>query len=82
MLDDLALAISQKKIKIYDWEQIKQLKSFVVVKGRGQARSNKKDDLVMASAGALQVAELTPDNDFGEYDPEALKQHREKWRFK
>lgn len=82
MLDDLALAVKQKVVKIYDKEQLIQLKSFVIVKGRAQARANKKDDLVMATAGAWQVAGLTPDADFGEYDPEALKEHREKWRFK
>jgi len=82
MLDDLALGIKQGIFKIYDKEQLNQMKSFVVVKGRGQARSNKKDDLVMASAGAWQIAQLTPEEDFGDYDPEMLKQHREKWRFK
>jgi len=82
MLDDLALAIKQGQMKIYDKEQIRQLKSFVIVKGRAQARASRHDDLVMATAGAWQVAQLTPDEDFGEYDPDALKQHREKWRFK
>jgi len=82
MLDDLALAIKQGQMKIYDKEQIDQLKSFVIVKGRAQARAHRHDDLVMATAGAWQVAQLTPEEDLGEYDPEALKQHREKWRFK
>lgn len=82
MLDDLALVIKQGMLKMYDAEQIRQLKSFVIVKGRAQARANRKDDLVMATAGAWQVAQLTPDADFGEYDESALRQHREKWRFK
>ena len=82
MLDDLAMVVKQGRIKIYDREQIKQMKSFVIVKGRAQARANAKDDLVMATAGAWQVAELTPTEDFGEYDPEALRQQREKWRFR
>lgn len=82
MLDDLALEIKQGQTKLYDVEQIRQMKAFVIVKGRAQARANAKDDLVMATAGALQVAELTPDSDFGEYDPEALRQQREKWRFR
>ena len=82
MLDDLALAIKQGQMKIYDKDQISQLKSFVIVKGRAQARASMHDDLVMATAGAWQVAQLTPDEDFGDYEPEALKQHREKWRFK
>lgn len=81
MLDDLALSLKQGKLKIYDQEQLKQLKSFVIVKGRAQAAQNQHDDLVMATAGAMQVAQLTPDLDFGEYDPEALKEHRQKWRF-
>ncbi len=82
MLDDLALAIKQGEMKIYDKKQLAQLKSFVIVKGRAQARAGRHDDLVMATAGAWQVAQLTPDEDFGEYNPEALKEHREKWRFK
>jgi hypothetical protein len=48
MLDDLSLAINQGMVKMYDEEHIRQLKSFMYVKGRAQARSNKKDDLVMA----------------------------------
>ncbi len=82
MLDDLSLAINQGMIKLYDEEQIRQLKSFMIVKGRAQAKAHKKDDLVMATAGAYQVAQLTPDADFGSYDPNEMKQEREKWRFK
>jgi len=82
MLDDLALAIKQGQLTLYDEEQIKQLKSFVIVKGRAQAKSNKHDDLVMATAGAWQVAQLTPEADFGEWDPESTRQHRDKWRFR
>ncbi len=82
MLDDLALVIKQGRVKLYDQEQLKQMKAFVIVKGRAQARANAKDDLVMATAGAWQVAELTPEADFGDYDPEALRQAREKWRFR
>ncbi len=82
MLDDLALVIKQGQVKIYDYEQIRQLKGFVIVKGRAQARSNMHDDLVMATAGAWQVAQVTPDSDWGEYDNNALRQEREKWRFR
>ncbi len=81
MLDDMALALKQGKLKMYDQEQIKQFRSFVIVKGRAQASQNQHDDLVMATCGALQIAQLTPDLDFGEYNPEALKEHRSKWRF-
>lgn len=48
MLDDLSLAINQGMLKIYDEEQLRQMKSFMIVKGRAQARAHKKDDLVMA----------------------------------
>lgn len=82
MLDDLALIIKQGRMKLYDAEQIKQMKKFVIVKGRAQARANAHDDLVMATAGAWQVAELTPTLDWGDYDPAALREQREKWRFK
>jgi len=82
MLDDLSLSINQGMLKMYDEQQIRQLKSFMIVKGRAQARAHKKDDLVMASAGAWQVAQLTPDHDWGDQDNETFKREQEKWRFK
>lgn len=82
MLDDLALAVKQGQMKIYDEQQIRQMMAFMIVKGRAQAKSNKKDDLVMATAGAWQVQVLTPSLDFGDWDPEEHKKEREKWRFK
>lgn len=82
MLDDLSLAINQGVIKIYDEEQIRQIMTFMLVRGRGQAKANKKDDLVMATAGAWQIQQLTPSVDFGDYDETAVKKQREKWRFK
>lgn len=82
MLDDLALAIKQGMIKIYDPEQIKQMMGFMVVKGRAQAKANKKDDLVMATAGAWQVQMVTPVFDWGDYDDGESARRREKWRFK
>lgn len=86
MLDDLALAIKQSEqvqyVKIYDEAQLKQMKGFQIVKGRAQAKSNKKDDLVMATAGAWQVMQLTPAIDWGDYDPAESAARREKWRFK
>jgi hypothetical protein len=82
MLDDLALVVKQGRAKIYDQEQLSQMKKFVIVKGRAQARANAHDDLVMATAGAWQVAELTASMDFGDYNPEALREQREKWRFR
>jgi hypothetical protein len=82
MLDDLALAIRQGVIKIYDEEQIRQLMGFMIVKGRAQAKANKKDDLVMATAGAFQVQMVTPTYMLDDYDPEESRRQREKWRFR
>jgi len=48
MLDDLALSIKQGMVKISDDQQLRQMMSFMIVKGRAQAKANKKDDLVMA----------------------------------
>lgn len=82
MLDDLQLALKQGQLTIYDKMQIKQMKSFQIIKGRAQARSNKHDDLVMATAGAWQIHQLTPSYDFGDYNPEEFAKEKEKWRFK
>ena len=82
MLDDLSLTIKQTQLKLYDPVQIKQLKSFAIIKGRAQARSNKKDDLVMATAGAWQVHLVTPDDSFTDWDQEEFKKEKSKWRFK
>jgi len=82
MLDDESLAISQGRLIMYDPIQIKQHMAFMLVKGRAQAKSNKKDDFVMATSGAWQVQMLTPSTGFGDWDPEANKATREKWRFK
>lgn len=86
MLDDLALSINQSEkgeyIKIYDETQLRQMMGFMIIKGRAQAKSNKKDDLVMATAGAWQVQILTPSIDFGDWDEETFKSEKEKWRFK
>lgn len=82
MLDDLSLAINQGIVKMYDEEQIRQLMAFMIVRGRAQAKSNKKDDLTMATAGAWQIQMLTPSLDFGDYDDESRRSQREKWRFK
>lgn len=82
MLDDLSLAINQGMIKIYDEQQLKQLKSFMIVRGRAQAKAHKHDDLVMATAGAWQVAQVTPDHDWGDFDEASRASEREKWRFK
>lgn len=82
MLDDLSLAITQNQITLYDEQQILQLKSFQLVRGRAQARSNKHDDLVIATAGAWQLHLTTPSIDWDDYDEDAMRQKREKWRFK
>lgn len=82
MLDDFSLAVNQEMVKLYDEEQIRQLKSFMIVKGRAQAKSNKKDDLVMATAGAWQIQLLTPEADWDMRDEETIRKEKEKWRFK
>lgn len=83
MLDDFALTLRQGLVKIYDDQQIRQMKSFVIVKGnRAQARANTHDDLVMATCGAWQIHLVVPDEYLDEYDPEEFKRERQKWRFK
>lgn len=81
MLDDLALAIKQKMITLYDEEQIRQMMAFMIVKGRAQAKRNQHDDLTMATAGVWQVAQLTPALDFASWDADAMAEQRKKWRF-
>lgn len=82
MLDDLALAVKQEMVGLYDEEQLRQMMNFMDVKGRGTAKSNKHDDLVMATAGVWQVQMLTPALDFGGWDADEQARAREKWRFK
>lgn len=83
MLDDFALALRQGQVKVYDKDIIDQMRSFIVnKKGRPQAESNKKDDLVIAVCGAYQLYMLVPTKDSDWYDPGEMKQEREKWRFR
>ena len=82
MLDDLALGLKQGILKLYDEQQIRQFMSFVMVRGRAQAHSNKKDDLVVASAIAWQVAQLTPNYSLDDFDDEAFAKEKAKWRFR
>ena len=82
MLDDFSLAIKQGMMKIYDERQLKQMMGFMIIKGRAQAKANKKDDLVIAGAGAWQVQQLTPTMSFGDFDSEEFKKEKAKWRFK
>ncbi len=82
MLDDLSLSIKQGIVKLYDPQQIKQLKSFMIINGRGQQRANRKDDLVMATAGAWQLQQLTPNIYLDDFDDESFKREKEKLRFK
>ena len=83
MLDDLALVIKQGLVKIYDEQQIRQMKSFVVVKGgRAQARANTHDDLVMSTAIAWQTHLVTPTEYLDSFDRDAWLKEKEKWRFK
>jgi len=83
MLDDLALAIKQKQVKIYDRDQINQLQSFILARGgRAQAKANKHDDLVISTAGAWQIHLVTPSMFLDDYDEFAAYELRQKWRFK
>lgn len=88
MLDDLALALRQGAIKIYDREVLDQMASFVIKEraghvGKAEAESGKFDDLVIATAGAFQMHSLVPAYDFGdEMTPEEYAKEREKWRFR
>ncbi len=83
MLDDFAQVLKQGLVKIFDEQQIRQLKSFVVVRGgRAQARANTHDDLVMATTGAWQIHLVTPMEYLDDFDRDAWKQEKEKWRFK
>ncbi len=81
MLDDLSLAARQGVAKIYDKEVLDQMFSFVVKKGKPQAESGKKDDLVMATAGAWQLY-LTVPLQYADEGDQEWKTEREKWRFK
>lgn len=82
MFDDLALAIRQEAIKLYDEEQIRQCMAFRIVKGRGQQRANKKDDLLVATAGAWQIQQTTPSAYLDDFNREEFLKEREKWRFR
>lgn len=82
MLDDLALAIRQGVVKFYDEQQIRQLMSFAIIKGRGQAQRNKKDDLVIATSIAWQVQMITPTQYLDDFDRDEFRKNQEKWRFK
>ncbi len=82
MLYDFALALRQGKVTMYDEQQIIQFKNFVVIKGRGQARSNTHDDLVMSTAGAWQIHLLTPEEYLDDFDIEEFRKEQDKWRFR
>lgn len=83
MLDDFALAIRQKSVRVYDKEIYDQMLGFIVREGKPQAERGKHDDLVIAAAGAWQLYMTVPLNfDEDDYDPIALKNEREKWRLK
>lgn len=82
MLDDFALVLRQGQVTMYDEQQILQFKSFVVVKGKAQARSNTKDDLVMATTGAWQIHLFTPQEFLDEFDLDEFRKSQENWRFK
>lgn len=83
MLDDFALALRQKSVKIYDKEILDQMMAFIVREGKPQAERGKHDDLVMAAAGAWQLYMTVPLNfDDSYYDPVETEKERDKWRFR
>lgn len=83
MLDDFSLVLRQGQIKMYDEQQIKQFKTFIVKKGgRAEARANTHDDLVMATCGAWQIHMLTPTSYLDDFDVDEFRKGQEKWRFK
>ena len=83
MLDDYALAMRQKIIKVYDKEVYDQMRAFIIdKKGKARAESNKHDDLVIASAGAYQTHLLVPTHESDDFDREDWQKSQEKWRFR
>jgi hypothetical protein len=82
MLDDFALVLNQEMVTLYDEQQIKQMKAFVINKGRAQAKGSSHDDLVMATTGAWQIHLATPIEFLDDVDPETIRRQHDKWRFK
>lgn len=61
IIDGFALALKQHAIKIYDMETVKECMTFIISpKGKPEAAKGANDDLVMAAAIALKVAEISP----------------------
>jgi len=83
MLDDFALVLKQKAVKLYDKELCDQMQGFIIdKKGKPRAETNKNDDLVIAAAGSYQLNLLVPTRQAEEFDQEAWKKSQEKWRFR
>lgn len=81
MLDDISLAIRQGISKIYDREVLDQMLSFVKKGHKIEAESGKKDDLVIATAGAWQLYMTVPLQYTDEGDQD-WKLSKDKWRFR
>ena len=61
IIDGFALALKQRAIKIYCIETVKECMTFIIgPKGKPQAAKGSNDDLVIAAAIALKVAEISP----------------------
>ncbi len=87
MLDDFALAVKQKAVKIYDKDVMAQMMTFVLKRLRSgtwkaTAESGRNDDLVISAAGSWQLYLLVPATDFDTFDYDEWKQEQEKWRFR
>lgn len=61
IIDELAVCLRQKGVKIYDLDTVKELMTFVVkATGKPEAANGCFDDLVMAAAIALKAAQVSP----------------------
>lgn len=87
MLEDFALAFRQGSLKIYDYETLSQMQSFVIKYKRSgltrvEAEAGRKDDLCLAVAGAYQLYTLVPTFDAEEISDEEFAKEQAKWRFR
>lgn len=79
MLDDLALAIRQRSIKIQSKQIIDELYSFIRNEktGKPEADRGSHDDLVMALAIALQMSQVVPSDSGDDYEIFLFEQQSE-----
>lgn len=82
MLDELSLALRQRKFIIYDREVISQMMHFIKNPrtGKPEAEVGRKDDLVISAAGVWQIYQIVPLKT--EYEGQDEYEDPDKWRFK